>query len=197
MKDKAHHILIIAFLLLCSSALKAQKLEIISQYVAMQLNSDTTMLVSGMFVFKNKATSQAEYPIFYPISKDKRMGGVLKYQVKGEVELVHLQNNGIAFNFLIEPDDIEHFWLTYTQECRSDTALFLFSSSKYWQSPLKEFQFTLILPDDWTLIESSFAYDETWNEQEKNYYRITRQEYLPPEIFEVIFERPPRVFFNP
>lgn len=184
--------------LVYSNTLWAQnKLGILSQFVAVEILMDQTIRASGMYVFENNATLQAEYPIFFPFSKDKIMGDIIDFEVKGDVEIVQLQNDGISFRFNIQPDDIDHFWLTYTQECLSDTAFFLFSSSGYWKKPLKEFQFTLILPDDWALEESIFTYDEVWNEQKKNYYRINRNDYMPPEEFRVVYERPPRVYFKP
>ncbi len=198
MKDKAcYTLLLVLVLFLCPRVLKAQKLNILSEYVALQINTDTTTMASGMFVFQNNATLQSEYPIFFPINKNKSMGDIVTYDVKGDVELVHLTNDGIAFNFNVVPDDIEHFWLTYTQENLTDTAYYHFSSTGFWKNNLREFQFTLILPEDWTLIESTFTYDETWNDLGKNYYRIQRNDYIPPKDFRVVYERPPRTFFQP
>ena len=174
--------------LVCGNSLWAQnKLGIISEYVAVEMQSDHTLRTSGMYVFQNTATLQSEYPIFFPFSKEKEMGDIIDYEVKGDVEIVQLQNDGISFRFNIQPDDIDHFWLTYTQECLSDTAKYIFSSTGYWKNALKEFQFTLLLPEKWELIESDFIYDETWNENGRNYYRFQRNEYIPQENFTVIF----------
>jgi len=196
MKGKIHFLAILLFFATTPDKMQAQKLQIISEYVAFQLYPDTTVMASGMFVFKNSATLQSQYPIFYPVQKDDVMGDVLEYKVKGDVELVQLTNEGIAFNYKIAPDVINHFWLTYKQKMMTDTATYFFSSSGYWQNALKEFQFTLILPENWDLLESTFSYDETWTDLGKTYYRTIRNNYNPPDIFTVVYRRPPPIYFG-
>lgn len=155
---------------------------------------DSSFTVSGFYYFMNTTDEDQKYDMLYPFPSNQHYGNITEVYayVNGSPlknVLLHYNDKAAFIKLDIETGKNTMIRIGYTQEVTGDKAEYILTSTKSWNNPLTEVNYTLIIPDTFKLDSLSYEPDFSNSKSGKVFYYYHKENFMPDKEFEVFFRR--------
>jgi hypothetical protein len=171
-------LLLILTSFICTAGIIFQKEAITATIAACD-----TLEVQGVYYFVNSDTSTTSTAIYYPFPVDS----VLNYpyyisvvRLSNKKQLSYIKRKmGITWKQILPPRSTDSIQVIYRQKTMQPNGRYILTTTKYWKSPLKRADFTVITPADITLSYWSFQSDSVGVHNGRIYYHSFQTDFFP------------------
>lgn len=155
---------------------------------------DSSFTVTGYYYFYNAGEKNKKLDMLYPFPEGSTYGiitDVYAYVDGNPLKDVLLHHNGRAamIKLEIKADGKTKIRIGYTQELKGKKAEYILTSTQAWGQPLKEVNYTLIIPQEMQMDSLSYPPDFSNTKAGKTIYYYHKEMFMPDREFEIYFSR--------
>ena len=186
---------LLALLLLCINLISfSQGIQFYREKLDFDI-SDSVFTVDGIYYFSNTTHDTIKQYMLYPFPEDEELGEV--FSVEGNaiypnknLEVIKGFNQKAAhFRLIIYPNDTAVTHIIYKQKITHQKAEYVLTSTKAWNRPLENAEFSIKIPMDTRIDSLSYNADSLCCSKDYLMYKWYFKNLMPEHNFYVSFSK--------
>jgi len=170
-------LIVCIFILFCE---RGPEIDFFKEDIKIEIE-DNRAKVSGIYFFKNFTKNRKRVKFYYPFSVDSNHSYpetiLLDY-------LYEKDSAGIYFTMRLNPQKIDSFKITYEQRLRHRNFRYITTTTRKWQRPIKEANFTIIMPEGLSA-KINYSVFKDRKIGDRHYYYIYKRNFYPEEDLKI------------
>ena len=157
--------------------------------------SESEFKLEGFYCFKNHSTDTIRQFLLYPFPQSQGLGEILSISVNAQYPrydtmiLANFNQKAASFKLMIYPNDSAIIHVIYIQSVPNCKAEYVLTSTKAWNQPLEQADFTLTIPFNSRVDSLSYDADSLLLSVESAVYKWHFREFMPNRNFFVSFSK--------
>ncbi|MCD4696641.1 MAG: hypothetical protein K8S16_10425 [Bacteroidales bacterium] len=184
--------LLSTFFLFCGTLSFTQNLQFFKEKLDFTI-TNTEFTVDGIYFFRNNTQDTIRQYLLYPFTQNPELGEVTSIkgnsiypEMKNPV-IVNFDQKAARFKLLVYPNDTAVVRIIYKQAITNNKAEYILTSTKAWNRPLEQADFTLKIPIKVKIEELSYDADSLLIKHDHLLYKWYFKDFMPPKNFFVSF----------
>ncbi len=157
--------------------------------------STNEFTVDGLYYFRNTTPDTIRQYMLYPFPQNPELGDIISIkghsiypEMKGSV-IINFDQKAARFRLMIYPYDTAVVKIIYKQTITTNKAEYILTSTKAWNRPLEQADFTLSIPFDSRVDSLSYDADSLILSEDHILYKWYFRDFMPPKNFFVSFSK--------
>jgi hypothetical protein len=176
---------LLVFIMTAQFSFSQNELEFIEEDITFELKNDT-FLVKGIYYFYSALASENKYSIYYPFPNDSiyyPATNIFIYNVNDSCSIDYMQKNNHSIGFQAKVKGLTPIIISYKQRLKIHKAEYILLSTNFWEKPLKNVSYKLLVPSNIKVSKFSINPDKYIEVAGKLVFLWQKENYKPDRNF--------------
>jgi len=169
-------------IIIFTSFVYGQRADFYKEDITFRIDS-VSFDVEGYYWFANNSGKQVSSDIYYPFPyhSGENIDSMRLYNITaGQMPRYSREDEyGISFPLSLAPNDTALFQIGYRQKLKSDSAVYILTTTKAWGKPLAWAEYKLVVPDYLIIKKFSYPPDKQYKVEGYIIYYWRKENFMP------------------